>query len=103
MRLVGIEREHGTVVVTLEGVLDGTSAEPLRLLLGDLVDGQGNQSVAVNLAGVKQVAPSVLGLLATMSDRAMAHGGQLVLHEPAPVVVEELGRAGLRRPLTAVR
>ena len=93
---VVIGRTSGTVVVTVKGVLDGDGADRLHAILHDLVDGQGNQSVAVNLSEADVVHDSVATVLTVFWERAVARGGRLAVHDPPPSVSEQLRRAGLQ-------
>lgn len=90
---IGIGRSDGTVVVTLAGCLDASGSVWLDHLLGDLVDGQGNQFVAIDLRRVERADSSVLALFVVFSDRVAGHGGHLVLREPPATVLEGLDGA----------
>ena len=57
-----ISRAGADVVVALHGELDQPSVEALRPVIRDLVDYQGNQSVAVDLRSVSYVDPSAEAL-----------------------------------------
>ena len=98
---VVIGRTSGTVVVKVTGVLDGDGADWLHTILHDLVDGQGNQSVAVNLSEADVVHDSVAAVLTVFSERAVARGGRLAVHDPPPSVSEHLRRAGIQGALEA--
>src|SRR5437763_877240 len=58
-----IGRFLGTVVVTLRGTLDTLAATRLAATLQDLIEGQGNLAIALDLRGLRQVAPSGLRVL----------------------------------------
>lgn len=92
---VSIARAQGTVVLTIEGPVDPSGAERLEHLLGDLIEGQGNQSIALDLRAAGQVDPSVLAMLAAVSDRVLRGGGLFVLRDPSAAVADGLDRAGL--------
>ena len=92
---VSIARAAGTAVLTLEGVIHASGTDWLRHLLGDLIDGRGNQSIVVDLRQVEEVDRLVLALLVSVSDRVGRRGGLLVLRDPSAAVVEGLDRAGL--------
>lgn len=91
---VAIARAQATVVLTLVGVVDASGAEWLEHLLVDLVDGQGNRSIAVDLCHVEAVDGTVLALLVSVSDLVLRRGGRLVLRDPSVAVLEGLDRAG---------
>jgi anti-anti-sigma factor len=99
---VTIGRVGATVVVTLQGVLDASATEWLERVLCDLVDGQGNQSVIVDLRSVERVEEAVLALLVAISGRAAGRGGRVALHGASPTVVEELDRVGPEGDLAIV-
>lgn len=99
---IAITRAHGTVVVRLEGVLDGSSSEWLGGVLGDLVEGQGNRSIAVNLAAVPHVHPSVVRLLVALSARTTIRGGDFTVQDPSAQVAEQLSESGLAMEPEAV-
>lgn len=80
---VAIARAQGTVVVTLVGTVDASGAEWLEHLLVDLIDGQGNRSIALDLCKVGAVDPAVLALLVSVSGRVLRSGGRLVLRDPS--------------------
>lgn len=80
---VAIARAQGTVVLTLVGTVDASGAEWLEHLLVDLVDGQGNRSIALDLRQVGAVDPAVLALLVSVSGRVLRSGGRLVLRDPS--------------------
>ena len=92
---VAIARAQGTVVLTLGGVVDASGAEWLEHLLVDLVDGQGNQSIAMDLCHVEAVDRAVLALLVSVSGLVLRRGGRLVPRDPSVAVLEGLDRAGL--------
>lgn len=94
-RPVAIGRTQGTVVVTLEGVLDGSGTAWLKGVLADLIEGQGNKSVAVNLAGVWEIHPTVLRLFAAISAQATIRGGHFAVRDPSAIVAERLAQSGL--------
>lgn len=92
---VSISRAQGTVVLTLRGVVDVATAGWLEHLLEDLVEGQGNGTVTVDLCRVAAVDESVLALLVWASRRAGRRGGRVVLRDPPAAVLVALDRAGL--------
>ena len=99
---MSIARVDGTVVLTLRGVVDEAGGRSLEHLLEDLVDGQGNRHLTVDLAGVETIDRSVLALLVSVAGRALRHGGHLVLRQPSGAVVEVIERARLTDALEVV-
>ncbi|MGI8776293.1 MAG: STAS domain-containing protein [Acidimicrobiales bacterium] len=61
---MAIGRALGTVVVTAHGDLDDAGAANLERVLDDLIDGQGNLHVVVDLHDVGAVGPSGLSMFA---------------------------------------
>jgi len=73
-----VGRALGTVVVTVAGELDLDSCELLESLLTDLIEGQGNLAVAVDLTRAT-IEPEAVSLLVEAASRAGLHGMKLVL------------------------
>lgn len=65
----------GTVIVTLHGDLGRQASVALAGMLRDLIDGQGNLAVTVDLGDVGRVDPSGLDVLASAAARASSRGG----------------------------
>jgi len=90
-----IGRFLNTVVVSAHGALTLSASESLAGVLDDLIDGQGNLVVVVDLAdvcGIDQYGTEVLGAAAA---RLETRGGQLQLAGPTGPVVDSLVLAGL--------
>lgn len=92
-----VGRFLGTVVVTLAGTLDTLAATRLAATLKDLIDGQGNLAIALDLRGVCQVAPSGLQVLSAAAAGIERRGGRLWLSEPADAIRRCFDGAGLTR------
>lgn len=67
-------RCDGTVVVTLGGKLDAAAAELLELVLTDLVEGQGNRAVEIDLEEDCVLGPEALWVMRGMAERARRLG-----------------------------
>jgi anti-anti-sigma factor len=80
-----IGRRLGTVVVTVHGELDMTRAGNLGTILGDLIDGQGNLSVVVDLHDATTTAPDSLLVVTDAAERARRRGGTVRLDGPHPI------------------
>lgn len=76
-------RDAGDVVVSIEGELDATTAPPLRAILSDLIDGQGNLSLVLDLSAMSFVDSIGLGVFAGAAKRLRTKGGELVLSSPS--------------------
>jgi anti-anti-sigma factor len=74
---ISISRALSRVIVTLRGALDARAALRLRPLLWDLIDGQGNLDVVIDLRDVVVIDPAGIGLLVGTSERMHQHGGRI--------------------------
>lgn len=72
-----VARQRGAVVVTVHGELDLACSTHLGAVLGDLIEGQGNLKVGVDLGHVTRVHPAALGVFAAGAKLARHHGGEL--------------------------
>lgn len=90
--LVG--RTSGTVVVTVDGELNVAGCDALEGVLTDLIEGQGNLTVEVDL-GAAIVEPEALLVFITAARRARRHGAKFILKEPPAHAHEALASADL--------
>ncbi len=88
-------RSLGRVVVEISGPLDATSAGQLRHRLTDLVDGQGNRHVVLDLRGMTLVDSAGLSVLIHAHKRIQMNAGQLVFSGASPEVLRVFEAAGL--------
>ena len=93
-------RRGRSVTVAVRGEVDGASATVLRGLLLDVVDGQGNLSVHLDLSEMTFIDSSGLSMLLDMHRRAVERGGTFVLHNPRPSAAKVFEIAGLTTILT---
>lgn len=100
IRRLVVGRFLGTVVVTLHGELDVPASAGLARALHDLIEGQGNLDVAVNLRDVRWIGEEGVQALAAAAKRLAARGGELRLGCPSPMVLAALNTAGLTSLLT---
>ncbi|MDP9019912.1 MAG: MEDS domain-containing protein [Actinomycetota bacterium] len=93
-RPITVARELGTVVVTVHGDFDLACSSRVGAVLGDLIDGQGNLNVSVDLSRLTSVDPAALGVFAA--------GAKLARHRGATLAVGGLpsGQAPRRSPPT---
>lgn len=96
-----IIRETDTVVVVLDGNLDLARAAQLGAALADLIDGQGNLRVVVDLEHVDRVDPAALGTLAVAAMVAELHGGHLAVRGASEDLLDALDTADLAGMVTA--
>ena len=91
---MAIGRALGTVVVTVHGELDLDGGELLGNLLADLIDGQGNRTVAVDLAGAT-VAAGVFVVFVAAAQQARSQGARFLLTGTSADVHDALHTFGL--------
>lgn len=87
---LAVSRVRGTVVVTVRGDLEVSGSEQLGQVLGDLIDGQGNLAVVVDLTDATSIDPMGMKLLVEAANRAYAQGGRLTISEAPDAVLEAL-------------
>lgn len=74
-----VTRDSGTVLVSVDGDLDVPASIRLGAMLGDLIEGQGNLTVGVDLHRVDHVDQRALGVFAAAAQLASLHGGSLTV------------------------
>jgi hypothetical protein len=79
-----VSREMGTVVVTLEGLLDNDGSSAVAGVLWDLVVGQGNLSVAVDVRRLSLCDPSFMAFCMVLEREAAGRGGTVTVVKPSP-------------------
>ncbi len=89
---VAVSRDRGTVVVTVHGYLDLAGAQHLDAVLADLIDGQGNLAVVIDLhdAGDAGMSVFVVSVFAGAAKCASRRGATLSLRGPPPQVHQAL-------------
>lgn len=90
-----IRRQLSTVVVAVHGALDTARAERLGQILADLIDGQGNLAIVVDLHDATTSEPDTLWVFTDAAERARRRGGKVLLNEPNPTLGVELELRGL--------
>jgi anti-anti-sigma factor len=88
-------RALGNVVIHVHGALDARAAPTLRERLVDIIDGQGNRQVVLDLRGMTAVDFAGLLVLVDASTRMEEYGGELVLSGPTSCGEKQLRAAGL--------
>lgn len=96
-----ISREMGVVVVRAQGCLDASSGAVLRAVLVDLIEGQGNLRVVVDVHDMAVADPSSLDVLVAAAASAARRGGQLSFAHPGPALIAALDTAALAPPAPA--
>jgi anti-anti-sigma regulatory factor len=82
---IAVARSAGTVVVTVRGELDAAKSRHLGVILADLIDGQGNLSILVDLHHARATDPDCLWMLTEAAERAHRRGGTMRLDAGADV------------------
>ena len=93
-------RTDRAVTVAVRGEVDGASSSVLRSLLLDVVEGQGNLSVNLDLSEMTFIDSAGLSLLLEMHRLAVERGGSFVLHSPRPSTTKVFEIVGLSGILT---
>ena len=83
---MSIERAGNKVIVSVRGVLDAQATPLFGHFLEDLIDGQGNLDVVIDLRDVASVDPDTVDVLVHAAGRMKSRGGSLVLTAPKQVV-----------------
>lgn len=98
---MAIARFLGAVVVTVHGELDVGTSVVLGQTLEDLIEGQGNLFVVVDLREVVVGDAAGLGVFATAKHSMEQRGGQFVLASPSTGTGRALRAAGLADAIEA--
>ncbi len=93
-------RALGKVVVSIHGPVDARTAPELRHRLRDLIDGQGNRHVVLDLRWTTLVDPAGLTVLVDAHKRMQRIAGELVLSGPSPEVLNVFRAADLDKIFT---
>jgi anti-sigma B factor antagonist len=98
--IVEVGRAEGRVVVRLRGDLDVHSAPRLRRTLADLIEGQGNLVVVVDLAGLDFLDAVGLGVLVRAGRDLQSRGGEIVFRAPSRAICRVFHITGLDNSFT---
>jgi anti-anti-sigma regulatory factor len=98
---LAVGRALGTVVVTVDGALNVDSSQFLARVLSDLIEGQGNLAVAVDL-GKAVVDPEAVTVFAEAAQRASRRGAKFILERP-PIEAHAALQAGGYTDLVEIR
>jgi anti-anti-sigma factor len=77
-----VRRNHGAVVLTLHGALTACGAATVEAVLRDLIHGQGNLTIEVDLRDVSCIDPEAARVFSAAARWARGHGGCLTLRAP---------------------
>jgi anti-anti-sigma regulatory factor len=98
---IAVSRYQGTVVVSIHGDLDGPRCGDLGYMLADLIDGQGNRSIIIDLRDATATDPQRLTVFTDAAARARRRGAVLRL-DGAPAFLEALRQHGVEPVLGSV-
>jgi anti-anti-sigma factor len=90
-----IGRYQETVVVTVHGELEHPRTAHLGHVLADLIDGQGNMSLVVDLHDATAADARQMLVLADADQRARQRGGSITLSKPSAALHQVLRQQGL--------
>lgn len=90
-------RALGKVIVSVYGAVDAQNAPQLRDRLIDLIDGQGNRHLVLDLSEMTLIDATGLSVFVDALKRIRRMAGKLVLSGPGPHIVREFEAAGLDR------
>jgi anti-sigma B factor antagonist len=97
---IGFRRAGGRVVVDVAGELDLYTAPVLRDRLLDVIDGQGNRFVAVDLGAVGFMDSTAVHVLVQALRKVRERGGELELVRVPPPARRVLDISGLSKIFT---
>jgi len=93
----------GVVVVTAHGHLGASEADVLRAVLADLIEGQGNLKVVLDVHDVSGIDGSSVQALVAAVEAAAQMGGELTFADPNETSIKALEAVGLGDAITRAR
>ena len=100
---LAVSRAMGVVVVTAHGHLGASEADVLQAVLADLIEGQGNLKVVLDVHDVSGIDGSSLEALAAAVEAATQLGGDLTFADPNETSIKALEAVGLGDAITLAR
>jgi anti-sigma B factor antagonist len=97
---VSITRSTGQVVVRVTGELDARTAPDLRNRLVDLVEGQGNLDIVLDVSELSFIDSAGLGVLVAAARALQRRSGELTLMDPTTHVAKILHTTGVNSLVT---
>jgi len=88
-------RALGRVVVHVHGPLDADTAHQLRDRLVDVIDGQGNRQVVLDLREMTRIDAVGFSVLVGAQERIQSIAGELILSGPTRAMTRAFAAAGL--------
>ena len=83
--------------MTVHGPLDAGTAPELRDRLVDLIDGQGNRHLVLELQGMSSIDRAGIAVMVDALKRLQRNAGTLTLSGPTPEAVKALASAGVEK------
>jgi len=96
---LAFSRALGRVLVRIDGPLDAHTAPELDDRLFDVIEGQGNRQLVLDLRGTTSVDSAGLSVLVDAQARLEDNGGELTLSGAARSVMRAIEDAGLEKVL----
>ncbi|MGI8808481.1 MAG: STAS domain-containing protein [Acidimicrobiales bacterium] len=93
-------RALGQVIVSIHGHVDADTSVELRHRLVDLIDGQGNRHVVLDLSRMTCIDSTGLAVFVDAHKRMQKRAGTLVFSGPQPAVAAAFGSTGLDKVFT---
>jgi len=93
----------GVVVVTAHGHLGASEADVLQAVLADLIEGQGNLKVVLDVHDVSGIDGSSVQALVAAVEAATQMGGELTFADPNETSIKALEAVGLGDAITLAR
>lgn len=100
---LAVSRAMGVVVVTAHGHLGPSESDVLQAVLVDLIEGQGNLKVVLDVRDVSGLDRSSLQVLVAATDAAARLGGELTFADPSEAGIKALEAVGLGDAVTLAR
>lgn len=92
---ITVSREGSDVIVAVDGALDPETSLTLRNILSDLVESQGNLSLAVDLSAAVFLDSTAIGVICALERELSSRNGHLVVREPDAAVRQIFETSGL--------
>jgi anti-anti-sigma factor len=96
-------RAMATVIVHVYGPLDARTAPELKHRLVDVIDGQGNRRMVLDLRKTTRVDAVGFAVMVDALRRQTRRGGDLVVSGPTPEVLQAFAAAGLDKVFSITR
>ena len=90
-------RALGKVIIHIHGALDASTAKELKDRLVDIIDGQGNRALVLDLRDMTTIDAAGFSVIVDALKRMQKKGGELVLSAPTPPVAQAFEDAGLNK------